>query len=228
MTMKRCLACIAASVLACGLAQADGVDLVGLGGHFSVKVTSLKEARFKATARQQFDFSCGSAALATLLTHHYAWPVSEQAVFEAMYALGDQAKIRREGFSLLDMKTYLKAQGFEADGFELPLQQLQASGLPAIVLIAESGYHHFVVLKGLQEGRVLLGDPSRGTRAMSQADFEQVWVDRLLFVVHNQQHLARFNQAQDWQVAPRAPLSAGLSPDTAAGVSFNKLSPGDF
>lgn len=219
---------LALGLMAVTLARADGVDLAGFGARFTVKVTSLKEARFKATTRQRFDFSCGSAALATLLTHHYGRPVSEQAVFEAMYAQGDQARIRREGFSLLDMKMYLQSQGFEADGFEAPLQQLQASGLPAIVLIAESGYHHFVVLKGLQDGRVLLGDPSRGTRAMAQADFERVWVDRLLFVVHSQQELARFNQAQDWQVAPRAPLSAGLYPDTAAGVSFNKLSPGDF
>lgn len=226
--MKRRLACLVAGILAAGLSQAAGMDLPGLGGRLAIKVTPLKDARFKATTRQQYDFSCGSAAVATLLTHHYAWPVSEQAVFESMYAQGDQAKIRREGFSLLDMKNYLKAQGFEADGFELPLQQLQASGLPAIVLIAESGYHHFVVLKGLRDGRVLLGDPSRGTRAMSLADFEQVWVDRLLFVVHNQQQQARFNSPQDWQVAPRAPLSDGLYPDTAAGVSFNKLGPGDF
>jgi predicted double-glycine peptidase len=228
MTMKSGLAGIVVAVLACGMAQAGGLDLAGVGGRFTVKVTSLKEARFKATTRQQFDFSCGSAALATLLTHHYARPVSEQAVFEAMYAQGDQAKIRREGFSLLDMKNYLKAQGFEADGFDAPLQQLQASGLPAIVLIVENGYHHFVVLKGLHQARVLLGDPSRGTRAMALVDFERVWVDRLLFVIHNQQHLARFNQAQDWQAAPRAPLSAALYPDTAAGVSFNKLGPGDF
>ena len=113
MTMRPGLACMAVAVLACGLSQAGGLDLAGVGGRFTVKVTSLKEARFKATTRQQFDFSCGSAALATLLTHHYARPVSEQTVFEAMYALGDQAKIRREGFSLLDMKNYLKAQGFE-------------------------------------------------------------------------------------------------------------------
>ncbi len=34
-------------------------------------VVSVKEARFTTTQRQQFDFSCGSAAVATLLTHHY-------------------------------------------------------------------------------------------------------------------------------------------------------------
>ena len=55
-------------------------------GAYSLRVTSLKEARFKTTIPQQYDFSCGSAALATLLTHHYARPVGEQEVLREMYA----------------------------------------------------------------------------------------------------------------------------------------------
>ncbi|MDV7389798.1 hypothetical protein RZS08_00535, partial [Arthrospira platensis SPKY1] len=46
-----------------------------LGGAVSVPTVSLKGARFIATLRQQYDFSCGSAAVATLLTHHYGWQV---------------------------------------------------------------------------------------------------------------------------------------------------------
>ena len=45
-------------------------------------------------------------------------------------------------------------------------------GLPAIVLLNDRGYRHFVVVKGLRDGRVLLGDLARGTRAMSRARFE--------------------------------------------------------
>ena len=85
-------------IAACATAQADTMDLSGIGGRYAVKVTSLKEARFKATTRQQYDFSCGSAALATLLTYHYGYPVTEQSVFEEMFVRGDQAKIQREGF----------------------------------------------------------------------------------------------------------------------------------
>ena len=59
-----------------------------------MRVRSLQEAKFAATIRQQYDFSCGSAALATLLTHHYQFPVSEDAVFDAMFAGGDQANHR--------------------------------------------------------------------------------------------------------------------------------------
>ena len=209
-------------------AQADTMELTGIGGRYAVKVTSLKEARFKTTTRQQYDFSCGSAAVATLLTHQYNYPVTEQSVFEEMFVHGDQAKIRREGFSLLDIKTYLNSNKFQADGFSLPLSKLLESGIPAIVLIAENGYHHFVVIKGLRDGRVLIGDPSSGTRAVSQPSFESAWVNKLLFVIHNKQELAKFNVDADWQVAPRAPLAVGINLDGLSGMTMSKFGPGDF
>ena len=59
-----------------------------------------------------------------------------------MYANGDQPKILKEGFSLLDIKRFLATQVFTADGFKLPLQKLADAKLPAIVLEAEKGYHH--------------------------------------------------------------------------------------
>lgn len=211
-----------------GRAQAGTVDFpLQVGGSFSVPATSLHEERFRATVRQQFDFSCGSAALSTLLTHHYGRPVTEQVVFEEMIVRGDRAKIQREGFSLLDMKRYLAAHGYEADGFEAPLEKLQQVGIPAIVLVNENGYNHFVVVKGVQEGRVLVGDPAGGTRAMSKTAFEKVWVQQILFVISNRQGEARFNVAADWQAAPRAPLGRGH--ERGEGVmSFPRLGPSDF
>ncbi|MDB5867948.1 MAG: hypothetical protein JWP96_280 [Polaromonas sp.] len=191
-------------------------------------VTSLQQARLAGTLLQQYDFSCGSAALATLLTHHYGVAVSESTVFESMFRQGDQQKIRHEGFSLLDMKNFLKAQGFEADGFEQTLDKLLEVRVPAIVLVNEKGYRHFVVIKGLRGDRVLIGDPANGTRAVLRSDFEASWQSRLLFVIHNRMESARFNLASDWRAAPRAPLAAGVNRDGLAGVTLPALGPGDF
>ena len=145
-------------------------------GPYRVPVTSLKEARNLTTLQQQFDFSCGSAALATLLTHHYDFPVNEQAVFAAMFQHGDQAKIRREGFSLLDMKNFLAARGFQADGFEAPLDALVKAKIPP----SRWSTRRLQPLRGgqSQDGRVVLGDPAFGTRAMSRHDFEAIWSER--------------------------------------------------
>ena len=116
----------------------------GAGGSFNVPVVSLKEARFKTVIKQQYDFSCGSAALATLLKFHYDTDTDEQSVFKAMYDVGDQAKIKKLGFSLLDMKKFLQSIDLKADGFKLTLEKLRQVGVPAIALVETSGYKHFV------------------------------------------------------------------------------------
>ncbi|WP_428852725.1 C39 family peptidase [Imbroritus primus] len=229
--MKAWPALLVLSALAGGwpATYAASLDIPGMrGGPASVRVTSMKEARFKGTVRQQFDFSCGSAAIATLLTYQYGQPISEQTAFTAMYAAGDQEKIRREGFSLLDIKRFLETRGFAADGFELTLDKLAEARLPAIVLIKEKGYHHFVVIKGMRGERVLIGDPAFGTRAVSRTAFEAMWDNEVLFVVHNRQELARFNQPVDWSVAPRAPLEAAVHRDGLWNITIPRLGPGDF
>lgn len=221
--------------MACALAGAAGAWAANTdirvpqgGGTYGVRVTSLKEARFSTTVPQQYDFSCGSAAAATLLTHQYGHPVSEVEVFMQMYEHGDQAKIRKDGFSLLDMRRYLGSKGFEADGFELPLEKLEEEGVPAIVLLNDRGYRHFVVVKGLRNGRVLLGDPARGTRAMPRSRFEALWDNRVLFVVHNRREQARFNRPEDWRTAPPAPLDLGIQRDGLRNITAPRRGPTDI
>ncbi|WP_075791235.1 C39 family peptidase [Massilia putida] len=224
--MKR-LPVFLATALAAGTVGAADFPVAG-GGTYNVAVRSMKTLRFASTLRQQYDFSCGSAALATLLTHHYGYPVSESTVFAAMWAQGDQPKIRREGFSLLDMQRYLASIGFQADGFRLPLDKLVEAGLPAIVLITEAGYNHFVVIKGAADGRILLGDPSSGTRSLSRERFEALWPTRLLFVIHTAPTQPMFNLADDWRAAPHAPLADAVARTARGGVDLPKFGPGDF
>ena len=187
----------------------------------------MKEQRFQKTIHQQYDFSCGSAALATLLTHHYNFPVSEQEVFREMFARGDQAKIKKEGFSLLDIKNYLALRGFDADGYVAEIDKLSVAGVPAIVLVKEQGYYHFVVVKGLRDGRVLIGDPSSGTRAIPKTQFTEMWVNKILFVIKNKLETARFNTDYDWQAAPMSPVAAGHHRGTA-DYGLAKRGPADF
>ncbi len=194
----------------------------------ALHMTSLKEARYRNTIHQKYDFSCGSAAVATLLTYQYGYPVTEQQAFAQMYALGDQEKIRKEGFSMLDIKHFLQANGFEADGFDVALDKLSQEHLPAIVLVDQRGYHHFVVIKGLREDRVLVGDPAMGTRVMSRTQFNAVWKDHLVFVIHNRRLLAVFNSSEDWRAAPSAPLSVGIDRSGLGNLVMPKLGPDDI
>jgi predicted double-glycine peptidase len=207
---------------------ARAIDFAANGMRTVVPLKSLKQVRFDATVRQQFDFSCGSAALATLLSHHYGVPITEQVVFEEMFRNGDQQKIRQQGFSLLDMQRFLAARGFRSDGFRLPLEKLAESKLPAVVLVSEKGYNHFVVIKGIDGERILLGDPSSGTRAVSLQRFSDMWTSKLLFVIHGYDGAVVFNRPADWRAAPSAPLAEGIARNGLDLISLPKFGPGDF
>ena len=62
------------------------------GGDVVMPVISIRQAGLAGTLLQQYDFSCGSAAIATLLTHQYGYAMTEATVFEHMFRTGDQRK----------------------------------------------------------------------------------------------------------------------------------------
>jgi len=192
---------------------AGSAVLPGLGSTYHVKVESYKERKFKNVIKQQYDFSCGSAAVATLLTYHYDYPVSEQKVFEEPINVSDQEKVKREGFSMLDMKNYLESIDFLADGYRLPLDKLdQTIRVPAITIINTNGYNHFVVIKGVREGRVLVADSAVGTRVFEQEEFESIW-NGLVFLVRSHADKGRLAYDTDgsWTSYARANYASLLN-----------------
>lgn len=202
-------------LLVCGLglntAFAGNINLSGIGGAFTVPAKSLKELRWDTIERQQYDYSCGSAAVATYLTYHYERPTSESEVFQAMYAVGNQQKIQREGFSMLDMKNYLDGRGYNSDGFRMGLDKLAEIGVPAIALIDVNGYKHFVVIKGVEADRVVIGDPALGSIVVDRPLFESIW-NGIVLASRDDMDTGKdyFNQARDWRLRTRAPINDRL------------------
>ena len=181
-------------------------------GDFAVPVQSFEDRRFASVVRQKYDFSCGSAALATLLRYHYALNQDEEASFRGMWAAGDQAQIRRVGFSLLDMKRHLATLGYQADGFKVTLDEIAEAGVPGIALIDINGYKHFVVVKGVSPDEVLVGDPALGLKTMSTGDFKAAW-NGIYFALNSKLDVGRrnFNNAAAWSRFARAPTGAGFT-----------------
>ncbi|MGE5515730.1 MAG: C39 family peptidase [Bacteroidota bacterium] len=206
-------------------AAAAETTLSTAGGTVTVPVVSLREARFRSVIRQEHDFSCGSAALATLLTHHYNRPTTEAEAFQAMFAAGDQQSIQRSGFSMADMQRYLTTLGLRSDGYRVGLDKLVEVGVPAITLINTKGYNHFVVIKGVKGGDVLVGDPAMGLKAVPRAEFEALW-QGVMFVIHDDIDIARdgFNRPEDWAIRRKAPFGTALSRNGLA--TFSVMLPG--
>ncbi len=189
------------------------------GMMFSVPVTSMKDIPFRTVVRQEYDYSCGSAALATLLHYHYNMPVTEAEVFKAMYAKGDQDKIRKVGFSLLDIKNYLASRGFQADGYKMTFDQLVKINRPAIAVVTAGAYRHFVVVKGARNGKVLIGDPAGGLRTYSNAEFSKIW-NGVIFAIHASAGVdAPYNRDEEWSPWAMAPLGQPMGDESLSGFT---------
>lgn len=199
------------------------------GTMFSMPVRSLQARKFETVVHQAYDFSCGSAALATLLTYHYERPVTEEHVFDAMWAIGDQESIRAKGFSLLDMKLYLESIGLKADGYRVPLSKLKEVGVPTIALIVRKGYAHFVVLRGIADDYVVLGDPSLGAITVPLEEFETQW-NGIAFVIGNDAQVAQshFNLERDLPLQRRAYLGMALPRTSLAAITILLPGPNEF
>jgi|GEM_PF-201831 len=179
--------------------KADTNVLNGNHDALNVRVTSWRDLPFQTVRKQSFDYSCGSAAVATLLSYVYGEKTSEEAVFKAMFDAGDKDKIRREGFSLLDMRNYLAKRGYKAAGYKIGFSAIAKHKVPFIALINRDGYSHFVVVKSVTGPSILIGDPSRGNIVLSRGEFAKMW-NGISLIVTNQARKARkiFADAKEW------------------------------
>jgi hypothetical protein len=167
---------------------------------------SWRDIPFRTVVRQQYDFSCGSAALATLLRFHYGRNVGEAEIFRAMFEHGDKAKIEKVGFSLLDMKTYVVSHGLSADGYRGDVHLLDELKSPAIAVITIGPYKHFVVVKGVIDGHVLVGDPALGLKVYTTPAFMKLWNGIVLIVRSDDGSKVIFNDPAEWRPWARAPV----------------------
>lgn len=167
-------------------AQAGDVRFAGVlpdGAVYTARVTSMREGRFRHMVRQHTDYSCGAAALATILRYAYHLDVDEDTVIEGMLGVSDPALVRQRGFSLLDIKHYVELLGMRGRGYRVTEERLRTLRVPALVLMNVNGFRHFVVLKQVRHDEAELADPMLGNRRMKLDDFLRSWPSHAVFVV---------------------------------------------
>jgi hypothetical protein len=145
-------------------------------------VRSLLEMRQDKVVVQQWDLSCGAAALATLLNYQHGDPITEREIAKGLisrdrYLATPELVRHRHGFSLLDLKRFVDQRGYAGTGLgKMTLDDL-LERLPAMVPVRFNGYNHFVVVRGVRGNRILLADPNFGNRTLLIAQFERAWLD---------------------------------------------------
>lgn len=148
-------------------------------------IQSIRERKFADLVQQKTDFSCGAAALATILRQAYWLDVDEQHIIEGMLAHADQDLVRVQGFSMLDMKRYVESLGMRARGYRVAADTLTSVRIPVVVLMDIRGYKHFVVMQRVDKGWVYIGDPVLGHKRYKVEDFLKGW-NGIIFAVIGQ------------------------------------------
>ena len=127
------------------------------------------------------------------------------------------------------MKNYLAERGYEGDGYRLGLEKLAGIGVPFIVLLNTEGYMHFVVVKGIDQDQVLVGDSALGRKIYQREDFLKKW-NGIAFLIRNKANIGKeyFNLKDEWQVVHRYPLEHISDSNSIANLLLHLSSPRDF
>ena len=137
----------------------------------SIPVASWKTIRDSRIIKQDLDYSCGAASIATILSEHYGLAITEEQILQIM-----DKKDMRASFD--DMANALKEMGFRGVGYAASFEQLTKLKIPVIVYTKHRKDDHFSVLRGISRSTVWLADPSLGNRTYSKYQFLKMWETR--------------------------------------------------
>jgi len=149
----------------------DNLIFESLHSKGTLSVQSWKTLRDQNIVKQDKDFSCSAASLATLLNEFYGQSVTEEALLKVM----DKGNLRA---SFEDMQRALPQFGFKAQGFAASYEQLTKLKTPVLVYLKYRKDDHFSVLRGIDANTVWLADPSLGNRTYSREQFLEMWETR--------------------------------------------------
>lgn len=134
------------------------------------------EQRDKGVVKQSLDYSCGVAALATLMGARFDLEVSERVLLERLEenAEGWQLSLdwRERGVSLAILGKLAAHYNLRAIGVSVSAVGLMWLQQPAIAFIDYRGSPHFTVIRPpLTDGRIALLDPTWGNRTLTRWQF---------------------------------------------------------
>lgn len=153
---------------------------------FQLQRKSWLDLRRQNVVMQQRDYSCGAAALATLIRFHLHDDVTEiQLLREIVKMLTAQEMKERvkNGLSMTDLRRLAVRLGYFSSSVRLDFDKLQKSKVPLIVGIVVNKYDHFVLYRGTDGKYVYLADPARGNVRTPIPEFKKQWQKNAALVV---------------------------------------------
>ena len=134
----------------------------------SIGVTSWKALRDFRVVKQEFDYSCGAASVATLLNGFYGLDVTEADILRSIE--------KDAAASFENLAKAVIPYGFKSGGLVVSFDDLKKLSIPVIAYLNYKGQDHFTVLRGVsKQGNVAIGDPSWGNRRFRPHQFKKLW-----------------------------------------------------
>lgn len=131
-------------------------------------VNSWKALHDFRIVKQELDYSCGAASLATILNEFYGLSVTEKDILNRMGAT--------DRSSFQELADVAPAYRVKAGGLMLTFEDLKRLKVPVIAYIQYRGDDHFTVIRGVrQDGVVHLADSSWGNRQLTAHQFRRMW-----------------------------------------------------
>lgn len=149
-------------------------------------VKSWHERRRENVVMQSKDFSCGAAALATLLQHFWGDTITEERLLTELDKMLTQTEIAdriTNGLTLTDLRRVAIRLKYQATIGKLEFSKLYESRVPVVVGVEVRDYKHFVVYRGTDGEYVYLADPARGNLRTPISQFVEQWQDNAVLVV---------------------------------------------
>lgn len=192
---------------------------------------SMLELRSAGCVRQMGEYSCGAAALATLM-NMFGDPVTEQQILESIYSRESlvrkvdekESTVVLRALNLEDLETASRERGFkalslQADSGEAAVQAIQTLQ-PAIARLSlHKEYLHFVVIRAIQNEWVSISDPAYGNFKIPLKQFYANWQagERYIFTIGKKPFLAYEKQETGEMFVKRdegdaPPADADISP----------------
>ena len=143
----------------------------GTGMVVKLPIKTWKDLRDSNIEKQDKDYSCGSAAAATILRYYYDKEVYERDILDEVIKVGDDGKA-----SFLDLEQAIAKFGFKTKGVKISFADLKKIQIPAIAYLRHLSQNHFSVIRGISNAEIVwLGDPSWGNRKFSEKRFRSMW-----------------------------------------------------
>ena len=139
---------------------------------------SAYELKWENITPQEYDYTCGAAALSTLIYGYFGEYISESKIINQLINNLNEKDIdivKKQGFNMLHLKYVAEYFGYDAVGVKIDINTLYRLKGPVIIVLQTSNGNHYVVFKNIVKDRVFIADSINGNYIMTTSYLSSVW-----------------------------------------------------